>query len=280
LAWRHVKRGTVYTEIGRGKLQCAANELLDDKPVVIYRGEDGALWVRGVTEFEDGRFERVTSAAQFPSFTLPTKPSPIVSPHSEGVFPKSPQVAEEAWSLIEHLRQSEGSALTILADNAGFGGPNSAVEVCAEWTNWQTVRFTGENVVKALNNALSMAGGKVVGEGIVPPVTEQAQPVAVTTHGQLDLIRRDDSGKMFPLDGYLHRSVEAIPLFTSPPDQSALLAEAAEVLEPFAKAADIRLCGEWPDDGRIARTDAANHLTFGHMRRARSLLAKLREVRG
>jgi hypothetical protein len=88
LAWRHVKRGTVYTEIGRGKLQCAANELLDDKPVVIYRGEDGALWVRGVTEFEDGRFERVTSAAQFPSFTLPTKPSPIVSPHSEGVFPK------------------------------------------------------------------------------------------------------------------------------------------------------------------------------------------------
>jgi len=55
--YRHKKRGTIYTVIGEGKLQCSANELLDDAPVVIYRGEDGQLWVRGVQEFHDGRFE-------------------------------------------------------------------------------------------------------------------------------------------------------------------------------------------------------------------------------
>lgn len=54
--YRHVKRGTIYTVIGEGKLQCSANPLLDDQPIVVYRGEDGQLWARGVDEFHDGRF--------------------------------------------------------------------------------------------------------------------------------------------------------------------------------------------------------------------------------
>jgi hypothetical protein len=124
---------------------------------------------------------------------------------------------------------------------------------------------------------------------------------------------------MFPLDGYLHRSVEAIPLYTSPPDQSAasdnglrqfgeflirlgdelgcnpdgdeifqvidkmvndqddqsaLLAEAAEVLEPIEKEAIRLKAGEGGAD-RIYRPT----FTDDELSAVRSLLAKLREVR-
>jgi hypothetical protein len=56
--WRHKKRGTTYEEIGRGELQMAS-DVVDGSEMVIYRGEDGRLWVREVSEFEDGRFEKV-----------------------------------------------------------------------------------------------------------------------------------------------------------------------------------------------------------------------------
>lgn len=58
--WRHKKRGTFYTEIGRGRMQCTG-PIYDMLPVVIYQSEsDGSLWVRFESEFEDGRFEEVT----------------------------------------------------------------------------------------------------------------------------------------------------------------------------------------------------------------------------
>lgn len=44
-------------------------------------------------------------------------------------------------------------------------------------------------------------------------------------------------------------------------------------LEPFAKAADIKLCGEWRDDERFGQTDVSFHLTFGDLRRARAALS-------
>jgi hypothetical protein len=56
--WKHKKRGTSYTEIARGSLQ--SNDpggLSANEPMVVYRGDDGKVWIRDATEFEDGRFE-------------------------------------------------------------------------------------------------------------------------------------------------------------------------------------------------------------------------------
>ena len=57
--WLHLKRGTLYTEIGRAELQTSCGDLADGSEMVVYRGEDGKLWVRETAEFEDGRFWRV-----------------------------------------------------------------------------------------------------------------------------------------------------------------------------------------------------------------------------
>lgn len=61
------------------------------------------------------------------------------------------------------------------------------------------------------------------------------------------------------------------PLYTHPAPASDELLEA---LEPFAKAAKVRLCGEWRDDERCWNTDAASFLTFGDLRRAERLYDK------
>jgi len=75
----HRKRGTTYTEIGRGLLQ--SDQPLEDMAVVVlYRSEkDGSLWVRPPHEFDDGRFREVPPSAD--PVQLPSRPSgPIESP--------------------------------------------------------------------------------------------------------------------------------------------------------------------------------------------------------
>jgi hypothetical protein len=56
--WRHARRGTTYEVVGEGRFQADSGKY-DDGTVVIYRGDDGQVWVRPWVEFMDGRFERL-----------------------------------------------------------------------------------------------------------------------------------------------------------------------------------------------------------------------------
>jgi hypothetical protein len=58
--FKHKKRGTLYTVISLAELQMSAN-LNDGSEMVVYQGEDGKIWVRGLEEFLDGRFEEMES---------------------------------------------------------------------------------------------------------------------------------------------------------------------------------------------------------------------------
>ena len=56
--WRHRKRGSEYAEIGIAELQNSTGPVLTDgDAMMVYRAQDGSLWVRAIREFMDGRFE-------------------------------------------------------------------------------------------------------------------------------------------------------------------------------------------------------------------------------
>ena len=59
--WRHIKRGSVYREICRAEVQAATGPICEGDMVVIYGDALGHVWARKVSEFEDGRFERVAA---------------------------------------------------------------------------------------------------------------------------------------------------------------------------------------------------------------------------
>lgn len=60
--WKHVARGSIVTEIGRGRAQVSRVPINEMSRVVVYE-HDGNLWVRNALEFDDGRFVPVSPAA-------------------------------------------------------------------------------------------------------------------------------------------------------------------------------------------------------------------------
>ena len=64
-AWRHKKRGTVYRVLhDNAPMQEEQTEgrRFDDEPMVVYQDvASGAVYVRPVVEFYDGRFEQLGS---------------------------------------------------------------------------------------------------------------------------------------------------------------------------------------------------------------------------
>lgn len=52
--------------------------------------------------------------------------------------------------MLQALRSEEGDSVTLLADNADFGGPANAIECCGAWTDWRDWRFTGDTLMGAL----------------------------------------------------------------------------------------------------------------------------------
>lgn len=56
--WRHRVRGSEYVVLAVGMMQDADPDI-DYRRVVVYRGDDGMVWVRSLAEFTDGRFVEV-----------------------------------------------------------------------------------------------------------------------------------------------------------------------------------------------------------------------------
>jgi len=66
------------------------------------------------------------------------------------------RTAVAVYELLEALRESPASSVTILCDNeeADTTKEQCAVEISAEWTNWLERRFYGKDIQTALMEAL------------------------------------------------------------------------------------------------------------------------------
>lgn len=72
---RHLKRGTLYTELHRGFLQTDV-PLTDMMELVVYAGDDGKVWCRPVSEFDDDE--------RFAVLAAPTSPALGAAPPVQG----------------------------------------------------------------------------------------------------------------------------------------------------------------------------------------------------
>lgn len=102
-----------------------------------------------------------------------------------------------------------------------------------------------------------------------------------TTRGMGYPIVEGHPGSSWQIDRkpqYDEREQNAAYIVTACNAYPTLLARIAELegaLEPFAKAADVRLCAGddyWTDSKPIQGTDVAFHVTFGDLRAARALI--------
>ncbi|MER8616033.1 hypothetical protein NKG99_04130 [Mesorhizobium sp. M1409] len=57
------------------------------------------------------------------------------------------------WRIVEQLRAGDGHSVTLVNDNPDFDGPGAFVECSGDWTEWEVLKFTGDNVDAALGAA-------------------------------------------------------------------------------------------------------------------------------
>lgn len=62
---------------------------------------------------------------------------------------------ERIVEIIEMLVADEGAELSIACPNPDFDGPQRIVDVCDQWTDWDTARFEGDTLQDALEAALT-----------------------------------------------------------------------------------------------------------------------------
>ncbi len=95
---RHVKRGTTYHVLDVARMQ-TSGPISDMQDVVIYRSEDdGTIWVRPASEFNDGRFIDLDNDAD-----------------------TSPQAHHTTWYVCEHcsnlhirLHEEDGCVMAVM----------------------------------------------------------------------------------------------------------------------------------------------------------------------
>lgn len=56
--WHHVSRNSDYKSLGVASVQ-TSTPIVEGDSVMVYVGEDGKLWVRPESEFNDGRFQKL-----------------------------------------------------------------------------------------------------------------------------------------------------------------------------------------------------------------------------
>lgn len=79
--------------------------------------------------------------------------SEIINRTLAGTLPwqSQPNAAEAFCIAMEACLTEEGNAVTVLGENPeGTGPDNRAVEVTAEWTDWEPRRFTGHTPLEAM----------------------------------------------------------------------------------------------------------------------------------
>lgn len=148
--FRHVKRGSTYTEIGRGKLQVDMHSTLpvgalDMSDMVIYRAdEDGSLWTRPVEDFEDGRFVEIESHPPRPEIAgwqdISTAPKDGIAKPLLLCVPRSDEtqtVGEAYWHQGEDGEDDYNTGWWWAGTSPGDYYDDKLVNTNAEPTHWQ-----------------------------------------------------------------------------------------------------------------------------------------------
>lgn len=151
--WRHKKRGTEYTVVGRAVAQAPDDTpIADYNGVIVYRCErDGQLWVRHIHEFEDGRFERIDAAA-------------LPAPADRGAdVEEALALATELESLFYRGKTLSNLRLRALFTLASALRASSAREAAlvAEMEGLKTERDEADYAALTLSNDVSELGQKL-----------------------------------------------------------------------------------------------------------------------